>query len=465
MKLKLAISCLLLMICLFSFAQRSPQPFVKGDRVVFAGNSITEHGFYEAYIWLYYMTHFPEKRITVFNGGIGGDVSRQIYLRLDSDLLAKKPTVMSVDFGMNDSRYFEYPMHKNRIDSVRKSAIDTSYKWFELMRDKLNKLKGLRKIMLTSSPYDATVKNGKEPFEGKYKTMEGMVAFQKEAAKKDDWAYVDLFYPMTQLNIKGQQSDTSFTLTGPDRIHPGNAGHLVMAYLFLKAQGLDNKPVADVSIDASTKKVLLSENATVSSLNKKDDGLSFTYFAKSLPFPIDSTARVFMNHQKEYEALDVIPFIKEFDEEILQVKNLDVNKNYDLKIDGKSIKTLTGKDLAGGVNLAILSNTPQYEQAKKVMDLQLKHKELEDKMRAYYWVNYDYLYGKGLFLQDSPAITDSIMTEAKKNPFIKGKKGDYMQTHEKSQRDAIEKQMKELEDEMYKAAQPVAHTITIEKAD
>lgn len=35
------------------------------------------------------------------------------------------------------------------------------------------------------------------------------------------------------------------------------------------------------------------------------------------------------------------------------------------------------------------------------------------------------------------AIIDSIMTEAKKNPFINNKKEDYLQTHEKSQRDAI----------------------------
>ncbi len=57
------------------------------------------------------------------------------------------------------------------------------------------------------------------------------------------------------------------------------------------------------------------------------------------------------------------------------------------------------------------------------------------------------------------------MTEAKKNPLINGKKGDYLQTHEKSQRDAIKKEMKEIETEMYKLAQPVAHIVTIEKAD
>ena len=465
MKSTLATSCFCLILCIASFAQKTPEPFVNGDRVVFAGNSITENGFYETYVWLYYITHFPEKKITVFNGGIGGDVARQIYIRLDSDLLAKKPTVLTINFGMNDSRYFEYWMHKDKIDSVRKSAIDTSYKWFEKIRDKVNAYPTLKKIMIASSPYDETVKNGKDPFWGKFKTMEGIVAFQKTEAEKNKWAYVDLFYPMTEMDQKGQQKDTAFTLTGPDRIHPGNAGHFVMAYLFLKAQGLANKPIANVVVDAKSNKIIKTDNATISSINKKDDAVSFKYLSKSLPFPIDSSSRVWMNPQKQFEALNVIPFIKEFDEEMLTIKNLDAAKNYVLKIDGNDIKTFTGAELNDGINLATLSNTPQYQQAKKVMELQLQRKDLEDKIRAYYWINYDYLYDKGWFLQDSQAITDSIMTEAKKNPFINGKKDAYMETHEKSQRDVIQKQMDDMTDEMYNLAKPVAHIITITKVD
>lgn len=318
---------------------------------------------------------------------------------------------------------------------------------------------------MASSPYDETVKNGKDPFWGKFKTMEGIVAFQKAAAIKNNWPYVDLFYPMTDINLKGQQTDTAFTITGPDRIHPGNAGHLVMAYLFLKAQGLAGKPVAEVAINANTGKLIHAANATVSAINKKNNSISFKYLAKSLPFPVDSTARVFLNPQKQYEALSVIPFIKEFNEESLAVKDLEANNNYSLKIDGNLIQTFTGAELNEGVNLALFSNTPQYQQAKKIMELQLKRKDLEDKLRAFYWINYDYLYDKGWFLQDSPAITDSIMEEAKKNPFINGKKEAYMETHTKSQRDAIQQQMDNMADEMYKLAQPATHIITIEKID
>jgi hypothetical protein len=270
---------------------------------------------------------------------------------------------------------------------------------------------------------------------------------------------------MTEINKKGQQSDTSFTITGPDRIHPGNGGHLVMAYLFLKAQGLANKPVANIVINASANKIIKAENATISSLHKKGNTITFKYLAKSLPFPIDSTARVFLNPQKQYEALDVIPFIKEFDEEMLTIKGLEASKKYILKIDGNIINSFNGAQWNDGINLALLSNTPQYQQAKRIMELQLKRKDLEDKLRSFYWINYDYLYDKGWFMKDSPAITDSIMTEAKKNPFINGKKEAYLQTHEKSQRNKIQQQMNDMTNEMYRIAKPVEHIIMIEKVD
>jgi len=240
---------------------------------------------------------------------------------------------------------------------------------------------------------------------------------------------------------------------------------LVMAYLFLKAQGLANKPIANVEINAHDKKIIKADNATITSVADKNGIISFKYLAKSLPFPIDSTARVFLNPQKQYEALSVIPFIKEFDAEMLSIKGLDASKHYILKIDGNAIKNFTGAQLNNGINLALLSNTPQYQQAKKIMELQLKRKEMEDKMRAFYWISYDYLYGKGWFLQDSQAITDSVMAETKKNPFINGKKDAYMELHEKSQRDAIQQQMNNMADEMYKLAKPVQHIIAVEKID
>lgn len=68
--------------CILSFpvsAQQIPS-FKANDRIVFLGNSITEGGHYHSYIWLYYMTHFPNLPLRMYNGGIGGDcVSHMVY--------------------------------------------------------------------------------------------------------------------------------------------------------------------------------------------------------------------------------------------------------------------------------------------------------------------------------------------------------------------------------------------------
>jgi lysophospholipase L1-like esterase len=456
--------CFLLFTSLSTIAQKAPAPFKNGDRVIFAGNSITEAGFYPNYIWLYYITHYPDRKVEVMNGGIGGDVAKQIYTRLDGDLLAKKPDVLVVTFGMNDSKYFEYGMHKDKVDSVRKAAVDTSYNSFKMIEQKLNALPNIRKIMMTSSPYDETMKNEKNYFPGKWKTMEEIVAFQKAAAIKDGWAYVDLFYPMTDLEQQKQKEDPTYTLTGPDRIHPGNAGHFVMAYLFLKAQGVDNQHIADIRIDASKNKVLQSSNCTISKLSSANSSVSFTYLAKSLPYPIDTVSRAGGNPQKQSEALDIIPFIKEFDHEILAAKGLKGN-HYSISIDGNEVTQCTAQQLGEGINLATLHNTPQYQQAKAIMDFQLKRKELEDKMRAYYWVNYDYLNARGMLFDDSQTSLDSVVNAAKKDFFVASKKDAYTEVRLQETREKIQKQMNDMRDEMYKMAQPAAHVISIKQVD
>lgn len=51
-------------------AAQQVTPFKAGDRVAFVGNSITDGGHYHSYIWLYYMTHFPNERMWMANCGL-----------------------------------------------------------------------------------------------------------------------------------------------------------------------------------------------------------------------------------------------------------------------------------------------------------------------------------------------------------------------------------------------------------
>src|SRR3954467_14674962 len=96
-------------------------PFHGGDRIAFVGNSITDGGHYHSYIWLYYLTHFPNTQIRIFNAGIGGDIAQQMYERLETDVFEKKPTVVTLTFGMNDTGY--QLLTGDRTDSVYRSKV------------------------------------------------------------------------------------------------------------------------------------------------------------------------------------------------------------------------------------------------------------------------------------------------------------------------------------------------------
>ncbi len=433
------------------------KPFKNGDKIAFVGNSITEAGYYGSNVWLYYMTRFPEQRITVLNTGIGGDVVGQMNARFEDDVLPKKPNVVVLTFGMNDTGYMEY--NQAGAEEFAKKKVEKSYNDYLLLEAKLKKQPSITPVIMSSSPYDETMKNKNNYYKDKSKAMEQIVAFQQEAAKKNGWAYVDLFHPMTEINLREQKAKPEFTITGPDRIHPGRGGHLIMAATFLKNQGLAGKPVAKIDIDAK-KGTAVVENAKVEVTKKSDAGVSFNYLANALPFPIDSVSGVWENPQTQADALAVYPFIEEFNQELLKVKNLKKG-NYNLIIDGKKISTFSADTLAKGINMALLSNTPQYEQAAAIMYLNDLRLDLEKKLREYYWLQFNYFKGENLLFADTELAFEKVSQEAKKNWFVKSKMGVYQTARFPEVRKMWQDNINQLTDRIYQMNKPKSHLVEI----
>lgn len=72
---RMIVSLITIVTLSFSIVAQTISPFQEGDRAVFLGNSITDGGHYHSYIWLYYMTRFPEMKLTILNAGIGGNTA------------------------------------------------------------------------------------------------------------------------------------------------------------------------------------------------------------------------------------------------------------------------------------------------------------------------------------------------------------------------------------------------------
>ena len=449
---------------LFSFnlteAQQTIKPFIKGDRVVFVGNSITDGGHYHSYIWLYYMTRFPNSRIDIFNAGIGGDVSKQIYERLDDDVFSHNPTVVTLTFGMNDTGY-KY-MTAAVADSTYKAKIAESLKSFWLIEAKYKQHPQVRKIMIASPPYDETSKMKLAPFIGKNNALLQIADVQEQTAKSNNWDFVDFNRPLTAINVREQQKDSLFTMENMDRVHPTNDAMMAMAYVFLKAQGFAGKKVAETVINSSAQKIEHTDNCTISGLAVTADHIAFNYLANSLPYPMDTIPSGFGKPARAQAAgLKLVPFTDDFNQEILQVKGLKSTGQYQLKIDDKIIGRWVGDDLKKGINLAVLNNTPQYQQSLAVMQLNEERWEIERRLREYYWMHFSILKPHGLLFNDGEATLDSLQRYAKKDFFVAVTLPNYQKARFKSVRDAWKKEMELLTGEIYATNKPVTHRVEI----
>ena len=94
----------------FALAEEKPFHLKDGDRVVFYGDSITDQRLYTTFAETFVVTRFPEKKITFVHSGWGGDrvtggAGGGIDVRLQRDVFAYKPTVMTIMLGMNDASY------------------------------------------------------------------------------------------------------------------------------------------------------------------------------------------------------------------------------------------------------------------------------------------------------------------------------------------------------------------------
>ena len=356
--------CALGALLLISCAALAQDNFAlkNGDRVVFYGDSITDQRLYTNYVEAYVVTRFPKLNVSFVHSGWGGDRvtgggGGPIDVRLQRDVIAYKPTVMTIMLGMNDGAYRAFDP----------GIFETYAKGYQHIIDTVKPaLPGVRITAIVPSPYDDVTREPK--FEGGYNAVLLRYGdFVKELAKKENLGVADLNAPVVAMLGKANATDpANAQKIINDRVHPGAGGHLVMAEALLRAW---NAPaiVTSVALDAANKKATRAQNTVVSEL-QFGDSVSWTQLDEALPFPLDTRDPVVAL------AVNSSDFVSALDQQMLQVGGLAAEK-YDLKIDGKSVGTFTKTELAAGVNLALLP-TPMMEQATKVSALTVAHNNL-----------------------------------------------------------------------------------------
>lgn len=192
-------------------------------------------------------------------------------------------------------------------------------------------------------------------------------------------------------------------------------------------------------------------------------GLSFDYLANSLPYPLDSIPRHgWGNKRSQRDAMDLIPFMKEFNQERLQVTNLEKG-HYRLTIDGLFIDNVSSGQLEDGINLADYPNTPQYQQAMKIMYLNEERFEVEKRFREYLWTEYSFLKKEGLLFADNEKAINKLREYLPKDGFLRMSYEWYTKAMYPEIREVWSRYMKIIVDTIYKMNKPTTHKVKLTK--
>ncbi|EAQ77670.1 SGNH/GDSL hydrolase family protein [Blastopirellula marina] len=239
MKSILSIACVLALFLLAPATAAEPNPLA-GKRVVFLGDSITQAGGYVTFVDYYLEKLYPQQDFDIIGLGLasetlsglseenhaGGKFPRPcLFERLQRLLDKAKPDVVFACYGINDGIY-------QPLDSQRFAAFQNGVK--QLIAQ--CQAAGVQQIYLVTPPiYDATT----QPGEFNYDAVMTEYAAWEMALKAPRVQTIDLHSAMRKAR------DAQTEVFAKDKVHPGPAGHLLMAKTILSAL---NAPIPEESL-------------------------------------------------------------------------------------------------------------------------------------------------------------------------------------------------------------------------
>ncbi len=349
---------------------KAPEPrrtlLRQGDRIAICGDSITEQKMYSRLIEDYLAVCEPDLNVSVRQYGWGGERAPGFLARMTNDCLRFKPTIATTCYGMNDH---EYRAYEDRIGQTYRAASTAIVQAF--------KTNGVRVIQ--GSPGVV----GKVPGWTK-RTNDTLVDLNLnlcrlrnigvEIAKGERVGFADVFWPMLTAGTAAQQRyGSGFAIAGQDGVHPGWAGHTVMAYAFLKALGVKGD-IGLFIVDVRRDRMMLSPGHRLVSAR---DG-EFVIQSSRYPFcacvPSGKGGPSYPvcgedDPEKDTSirsAMKLVPFNEDLNRLMLKARNVRSGRSYRVTWGAES-RTFTADQLERGVNLAAeFASNPFCEAFAKV---------------------------------------------------------------------------------------------------
>lgn len=328
-----------------------------GDTVVFYGDSITAQRLYTRDVEDFVLTRYPNLHVRFVNAGVPGDSTRGGYAgtmqeRVQRDVAPFKPTMITLMLGMNDGGW-----------GTGSAEIDAAFQngYREVLGAMRKAVPGASVTLINPTPYDEITHGTEFPGYSRVidKFADDVSGIGAELQKAGDKSILlaDFHRPLTGMLQRGaEQFPQLAPLIVPDRIHPSETGHWVMAAALLSAWHV-SPIVSRVELNAANAEVIAKDRSTVTHLEKSKAGIRWTQLDEALPLPLD------LNNAMTAVLLKTSDIAK-LDQMSLRVDSLEAGQ-YELMIDAKPIAQFTREELKQGVNLA-LYKTPMLDQARGV---------------------------------------------------------------------------------------------------
>ncbi len=374
----------LVLLCLVAFGSRisaaEPALTLKdNDTWVMAGDSMTDTRLHTNNIEAFYRTRYPQLHLHFRNSGVGGNRTGSMLDRFDYDIAAWKPTIVSIELGLNDVGSAN-PDDKNCADG-----------YIAGMTKLVGNIRAInaRPILISASPVnDGSLMNA---WVGdRCHRVHPFTVALIEFGKKENVLTIDQYHPLLALwgpnktldnanalaahirllkpehNVPDLASLQTFAkswegkpaaiqFTGDD-VHLGPAGQYTMAATILAALNVDRE-VSSATIKADGT-IVDAKSCKITEAASKNGVLSFTRLDARSPWPLGGAG----------DALTLMPEIADLSRYMLTVSGLAAGQ-YTVTMDGTLVATLSDKELAKGWNMSTVADGPLGERSRRILPL------------------------------------------------------------------------------------------------
>lgn len=311
----------------------------KGDRLAICGDSITEQKMYSRLVETYLTTCVPQLKITVRQYGWSGEKTDGFLRRMDNDCLTFKPTVATLTYGMNDSRYRPFDVTNGRWYENHYTAI--------VRRFKENNVR-----VVVGSPGSAGkianwVKSRAGTLEQHNIHLCALRDIAMGVAEQENVRFADIFWPMLQAQVLAPAQhkatkENPYLVAGGDGIHPGWAGQVIMAWSMLRSMGLDGE-IGTITVNLTDGQASAADGHHVDAFaNGK-----LTLTSSRYPFCASGDLH---DHNSIRSGMTLVPFAEELNRFVLKLETPSAG-NYRVTW-GEHAREYSSEQLASGVNLA-----------------------------------------------------------------------------------------------------------------